>query len=75
MQDTRNQKKRDWMDAHIEKMNAVGRGKAKLIRIGKRSGVMSCPCGAEGRTLRVALAGRNNHLRAQCSACGFSVME
>ena len=75
MQDPRTQEKRDWFDAQYEKLATAGRGKSKLIRLGHRSGVMACPCGADGKTLRIALAGRNNHLRARCSACNFSAME
>lgn len=75
MQDPRSPELRAAMEAQWSKVDAAGRGKAKLIRLGRRSGVMSCPCGAEGKTLRVALAGNRNHLRACCSACNFSVME
>ena len=76
MQDPRHPTRRELFDAHYEKLLAAGRGKSKLIRLGRRSGVMSCPCGAEGKTLRITREGRwKSPFRAYCSACAFSVME
>lgn len=75
MQDPRSPQKRAALKAQMNRLDAVMRGKAKLIRLGRRSGVMRCPCGAEGKTLRLVLAGRKNHVHAGCSACGYALME
>ena len=57
------------------KLAAAVEGKRKLIRLGKRRGHKTCPCGAPGKTMQIALVGHRNHMHVQCNACEFFMME
>lgn len=66
----------DFADDFVGKITLVMKAKAKLIKLRKTSGVARCSCSPKGtHTLRVVIVPGNNHARAFCSACKFSMME
>ncbi|KRS15635.1 hypothetical protein [Roseovarius indicus] len=63
-------------DDYMTKLPLVMKAKAKLIARGLTRGRARCSCSPKGtRTLRVRIAGRKNHARAACEACGFWLVE
>jgi predicted RNA-binding Zn-ribbon protein involved in translation (DUF1610 family) len=64
------------MDRIVTALPKLNELKQELIRQGKSAGKFDCPFCGEAAAMNISVAlGVNNHMRAQCGACGEGLIE